>query len=857
MKLLNLRVNQLHNPMGYDFSYLTLSWQAESKESHFSEAVRITVWTDNEETPCYDTGVMENFRQCQYYLHMSLSPRTRYYWNVWVQGDGGDEEISETSWFETGKLKEGWKGQWIGTVEDAERMPLLYKHFELKEKPQKARLYIYGAGLYEAYLNDAKVGEEYLQPGYHSYDLRMEYQTLDVTEMLKQGENDFSILLGEGWYKGRFGFDGDFRNLYGDRKKCIGELHICYKDGTEECIVTDSSWKAVQSNVLQNNIYDGEWINDALECHELVVEILDDSTDLLTERTNPPIHKTECFVPVAESWQEDGTLLLDFGEIITGWVEWSGKMVQGQTIRLEYGEVLQNNKFYRENLRTAKAEFVYVSDGTDKTIRPHFTYYGFRYVQVSGVQKDTKLNFRAYRLMSDIQQTGWITTSNEKVNTLVENTRRSQKCNFLDIPTDCPQRDERMGWTGDVAIFAPTACFHEDSAAFFRHYAKSLHEEQKLMNGAMPFFAPRVKIPEREGLNPFYNTGGACGWADVATILPWTLYQYYGDKQLLAEQYPMMCDWVDYMTVQSRNNPVPYLWQNGMHLGDWLALDNGNIHNPIGKTDMHLLASAYYYYSTMLCSKAAGVLQDERATELEILAAKIKDAFIAYYFEEEKGIKFEATQTACAVLLQFGLYPEGGKQLLVQTLKQLLEANDNLLNTGFLGTPALCQALSENGLNNMAYLLLLNESYPGWLHEVNMGATTVWERWNSLEEDGTISGTGMNSLNHYAYGSIAEWMYKYMCGFRPQMDEDINMELRPMPDKHLTMVEGCWQSVYGYFVSGWTYDVEAGLQYHFSVPFNTKAKVTFPNGRSYVLVSGAYSFDEEGKTMIADSVSTR
>lgn len=849
MKLSNLRVNQLNNPLGYDFSYLTMSWQVDDTISAYSQAVRLVIWKESDLTPCFDTKVLEGYQDNKYYVKMSLEPRTRYYWNVWVKGNAGDEVKSEIAWFETGKLNEAWKGQWISTPEDAQRMPVLYKEFTCSKQLKRARLYVYGAGLYEAYLNDVKLGEEYLQPGYHSYDLRMEYQTLDITSQVAAGDNVLSIMLGEGWYKGRFGFDGDFRNLYGERKKCIAELHLYYEDGREECIVTDSSWKAVQSKVLQNGIYDGEWIDDTLECHELPIEVLSDETSLLVERTNPPVHKTECFVPVAEKRQEDGTLLLDFGEAITGWVEWSGSMLPNQTIKLEYGEVLQNNRFYRDNLRTAKAEFVYTSDGSKKCVRPHFTYYGFRYVQVSGLKEEDKLTFRAYRLMSDIRKTGWITTSNEKVNTLVENTLRSQKCNFLDIPTDCPQRDERMGWTGDVAIFAPTACFHEDSAAFFRHYAKCLDEEQKLLNGAVPFFAPRVKIAEREGLNPFYNTGGACGWADVATILPWTLYCHYGDKQLLAEQYPMMCDWVDYITGRSKENKVPYLWQTDMHLGDWLALDNGNIHNPIGKTDTQLIASAYYFYSTLLCSYAAKALEDCRAEEFAALAEKIKEAFIKYYFEQEGSLKLEATQTACALLLQFGLYPENGREMLVQTLKSLLEENDGLLNTGFLGTPVLCPALSENGLNDMAYSLLLNEKYPGWLHEVNMGATTVWERWNSLEEDGSISGTGMNSLNHYAYGSIAEWMYKYMCGFRPQIGEQICMLIEPMPDSRFVSVEGHWKSIYGEFVSGWTYAENEGFHYHFEVPFNAKAKVTFPSGQDVILTAGKYSFDNQGNNL--------
>lgn len=846
MKLVNLKVNQLENPLGYDFSFLTLSWQVESTESDFINAVRIKIWTESEENPCHDTGIQKDFQGNKYYVKMKLLPRTRYYWNLWVKGDRGDQTASEAAWFETGKQEEPWKAKWISTQEDTDRMPFLYREFFCDSNLKQARLYLYGLGLYEAYLNEEKVGEEYLTPGYHSYDLRMEYQTYDVTGQLSDGKNTIGILLGEGWYKGRFGFDGDFSNIYGERKKCICELYLRYEDGREECIVTDETWEAVQSNVGSNNIYDGESLDATAKCEKLEVKVLPDDKKLLTERTNVPVCKTESFSPVKKTWQQDGTLLLDFGEAITGWVEWSGKLQYSQKVRLQYGEVLQNDHFYRDNLRTAKAEFNYVSAGADCTVRPHFTFYGFRYVQVTGVKPEDTIDFTAYRLMSAIHQTGWIHTSDEKVNILLENTRRSQKCNFLDIPTDCPQRDERMGWTGDVAVFAPTACFHENCSVFFRHYMKSLRDEQKLNNGEVHFFVPRMKIPDGEKRNPFYGDGCASGWGDVATILPWTLYLYYGDKQLLAEQYPVMCDWVDYMVRQSSDNPVPYLWQSGRHLGDWLALDNANIYNPIGKTDTYLISSAYFYYSALLCSYAAGVLEDERLEEWCSLAEHIKKAFLAYYFNGKGELTVEPTQTACALLLEFGLYSTEGKSYLTATLKRLLEENEGLLNTGFLGTPVLCPALSENGENKLAYSLLLNEKYPGWLYEVNMGSTTVWERWNSLEEDGTISGTGMNSLNHYAYGCIAGWMYRYMCGFRPQMNEKICMVLQPMPDERFTEVSGYWETSYGRFRSGWKYDENGKVYFQMEIPCNAKAKVIFPNEKSCVLSKGKYCFDENG-----------
>lgn len=850
MKIVHLKTNHMNHPLGYDFSCLVLSWKVLESVSGFSDKVQVIV-SENEDMSMsvYDSGIRYGFRQCQMEVSLPLKARTRYFWKVIVETPSGEKAESEITWFETGKGNEAWKARFISVPENQERMPILYRDLSISGQPQKARVYLFGAGLYEVEVNGQKAGDEYLLPGYHSYDLLMEYQTFDITELLKSGSNRISIFLGEGWYKGRFGFDDVYVNLYGERKKCIAEIFWKDEAGKEHWVYTDENWKACLSNIGKNGIYDGEWQDDTWEPLPLEVEVLKDDTSLLMERTSPPIRKTEKFLPVSEKVHKDGYLLLDFGESITGWVELTGQLKKGQRIRLQYGEVLQDQSFYRENLRTAKAEFVYVSDGGEKTVRPHFTYYGFRYVKVEGLEKNQKLLFQAYRIMSDIEGTGNIETSNEKVNRLFLNTVRSQKCNFLDIPTDCPQRDERMGWTGDVNIFAHTACFHMDSSAFFRHYARSLYQEQKLLKGAVPFFAPRPKVPVKENTNPFYVDGGACIWGDVAVMLPWTLYQYYGDLCFLREQYPMMKLWVEYIQGRAEKNEVPYLWQNDRQLGDWLALDNGNIHNPVGKTDCAFLASACYYWSTMTLAKAAEALSLEEKTEYRDLAEKIKDAFLKYYFSEEGKLNIESTQTACAFLLYIGLYPENTKEKLVKELKGLIEENDGHLNTGFIGTPVLCPVLSENGLNAMAYHLLLNEEYPGWLYEVNLGATTVWERWNSLDENGVISGTGMNSLNHYAYGSIADWMYRYMCGFHPDMAGDIKMLIKPMPDESFSFVKGSFESVFGTYKSQWTYSIDKGFQYNIEIPFNANAKVIFPNGRSCLLESGTYSFDNDGMNM--------
>ena len=783
MYISRLRVNHKKNPLGFNLAKIHLSWEVKAVCGKWAVETRIIVSeSSNMEKLVYDSGVQENYHENQMLVSFDLKPRTRYYWQVEVKDDKGDCAKSNPAWFETGKLQESWTAKWIGTEENEKRMPLLYKEFELKEKPESVRWHVCGLGLYEAYVNEKKAGREFLMPGYHCYDSFLEYQTLDVTELLSQGKNKIAVLLGEGWYKGRFGFDGDYRNLYGNQKKCIGELHIRYANGQEECIVTDSSWKAEESSICENGIYDGEHIDETLEHKMLSVEEIEETRPLV-ERFNPRIHKVEEFQPVSVK-QEDEALLLDFGETVTGWVEITGAFETGQKVMMQYGEVLQKGRFYRDNLRTAKAEFTYVSKGKGETIRPHFTYYGFRYVKIKGLNPEKEYKFIAYRIMSDIERTGWVATDHDKVNHLLENTLRSQKCNFLDIPTDCPQRDERMGWTGDAGIFASTACFHMDSGSFFHHYMKNMQAEQEKCNGAIPFFVPRPKVKKEEHTNPFYLDSGAAVWGDAATLIPWRLYQFYGDKAMLEEQYPVMKAWVDYEYERTKENEIPYLWQNDRQLGDWLALDNGNINNPIGKTDSGFIASVYHYWSTKMVKEAAESLGLEESKVYAEREKEIRNAILNYYFPDKKFC-LEYTQTACALLLYLKLYPEGEREVITAKLAELLKKNNGHLNTGFVGTPILCMALSENGQNQLAYDLLLNEDYPGWLHEVNLGATTVWERWNSLEEDGSISGTGMNSLNHYAYGSIAEWIYRYMCGLNPSIGEAVKMTIYPMPDQRL------------------------------------------------------------------------
>lgn len=848
MQITHLKTTHLENPLGYRLEHLFLSWKITDTAAATDVWTRVQIGTDPLfDKIVYDSGKMENLGVPYYQAPFVPEAETRYYWRVELETDLKERAVSNTAWFETALEEENWRANWIATVREGVAMPLLWKNFTANKPVKQARLYCCGLGLYEAWMDGKKLGDEFLLPGYHSYDLMLEYQTFDVTEALSVGSHRLSFLLGEGWYKGRFVFEGGYENLYGDRKQLIAQLVIEYQDGSKEMVCTDQTWSAEESDILGNNIYDGEIIDRNRLRAPLSIEAITGPTGRLVPRMNVPLRKVEEFSVKKVLHTPGGDTVLDFGETITGWVEVLG---DGElSFLLQYGEWMENGEIYRENLRTAKAEFSFTGKAENEWIRPHFTYYGFRYVKVSGtgefLEEDDKTfagKFKAFRLMSDIEQAGEVSTSNELVNRLFDNTLRSQKCNFIDIPLDCPQRDERMGWTGDIALFSRTAAFHMYLPAFLNHYMLNLMLEQEKLDGAVPFFVPKPKPEPHEGINPFLVTAGACAWGDAATIVPWELYCRYKDVKMLKEHYPIMKSWVSYIEGRVSENEKPFLWQNDRQLGDWLALDNGNIHNPIGSTDMGLIATAYYFYSTGLCARAAEVLGEmEDLEKYQKQAAEIKAAFQAEYLEESGEIRGSRTQTAYALVLHMGLYNEKKKEILVAGLRRALEEYEGHLSTGFVGTGLLLQTLSENGLEKEAYTLLLQEDYPGWLREVKLGATTIWERWNSVNDDGTVSDLGMNSLNHYTYGCVAGWMYEYMCGFRTDSRGDLFIS--PLPDRRFGKAEGRCRTAAGEYVSGWQYSDTGRLQITLTVPFQAKVLVKLPWGEEKLLEAGTYIFN--------------
>lgn len=840
MNISKLRTNHVKNPLGFAYSYVTFSWITESQHSDFQEASRVEVALDKDFTQVVsDSGKLTEIDNLCYSPELALKPRTRYFWRVTVWGNKGEYAISDTAWFETGKINEVWKAKWITPSLERETQPMIRHQFTLPENAVQARIYTCGLGIYHLELNGEKIGDEYLAPGFHAYDSWLQYQTYDITDMIIKGsKNVIGIMLGNGWYKGRFGFDGGHHDLYGDKFLFIGEIIVTCKDGSEIVIGTDEKWKNAPSPVIFSDIYDGEIYDATREIDEWTTPAyVDKDWDTvanapvpevpLQARLSLPIKIMEERKPVELIHTPNGEMVLDFGQVMTGWVRVKTTAARNTKLQLHYGEILQDGSFYRDNLRTAKAEYTYISDGSEREIQPYFTFYGFRYVKLTGFESINLEDFTGCVLYSEMEEIGNIETSNPLVNRLFQNAVWSQKGNFLDIPTDCPQRDERLGWTGDAQIFSSTACFNMYSPAFFKKFMFDLREEQKKLDGSVPYMVPTIKPPNDSG---FVTGHGSSGWGDAATIIPWTLFTHYGDKNLLKSHFAIMKDWVDFIKRQDDETGSTRLWQKGFHFGDWLALDGEDPEGVIGGTDSYYVASAYYAHSASLVAKAAEVLGNPNlAAVYQSLADEVKDAITREYFTANARSAIQ-TQTSYILALQMDLVPSNYRERLIQDLKDKLGENNMHLSTGFVGTPYLCNVLSEYGASDYAYTLLLNEDYPSWLYAVKLGATTIWERWNSVLANGKISGTGMNSLNHYAYGSIAEWMYRYMCGINPVDDMPGFKKIRfsPMPDGRLSFAKATVKSASGLIESGWEFIEEDKLRFTFRVPFDTTADLQLP-----------------------------
>lgn len=837
MKIGKLKTNHMITPLGNITGSPVFSWIVEESTGKRQKCARVLVSDDEKmENILFDSGQREDIQSVAYSVNLGLKPRTRYYWEIQVWADDGDMGI-EKSWFETGKASEPWSAVWIQAP--FKEHPVLCRNLEICKEVKSARWYLCGLGLYEAYVNGEKVGRYFLTPGYTAYEKQIPCQTFDVTASLRHGVNTLSVLLGKGWYMGRYGFGEEVDCIYGDCMQLLAELHITYADGSTDIVKTDNGWKCRISPVLDANLYDGESYDARLEGNVgwQPAEPAAAPKGEMIDGMAPLVVVARELEPMELLYTPKGEWVLDFGQVVAGWSCFESCLAEGEKVSLAYGELLQDACFYQGNLRTAKATFTYVSNGKTRHVRPHFTYYGFRYVKVTGMTPEQikKAGFKACVLCTELEETGTLRTSNEKVNRLIDNVLWSQRGNMLEIPTDCPQRDERMGWTGDAQIFCQTACYHMDMAAFYRKYLTDMRLEQIDRGGSVSFVVPdaltmRAEKTQKSPWEAIPVFHGSCGWGDAATVIPWTLYQFYGDRALLSEQFENMRLWTEFIIREDKEKcGDSHIWSSGFHFADWLALDNANKQSPFGATPAAYVATAWYYYSVCLTMKAAAVLgldaDRERYAEQ---GEKIKQAFRKAYFLED-GCCSVATQTAQILALAFGLAPD--KKIIIKKLRELIAQNGNHLDTGFLGTPLLCPVLSENEAHETAIDLLLNEEYPGWLYEVNMGATTIWERWNSILPNGHVSDTGMNSMNHYAYGSIAGWMWKYLAGLYPMEPGFQKAVIGSHQTRRFAWVRAEFASAAGTYRCKWEWQHDK-LCWSLQIPFNAKARFLLPKEAS-------------------------
>ena len=707
--------------------------------------------------------------------------------------------------------------------------PIFTKNFKINKKKEikKARLYITGLGLYQAYINNKKVGNAYLTPGFNDYDYYLRYQTYNISDLIRRGKNNIEIHMGNGWYKGRIGFNE--KSAYGDEYKLCLCLLIEYKDESILKIISNKTWKAKSSKQKNNNIYDGEEVDYTLPEGKLEnVIISKENYKLIPDFGSLIIEKDILYPELYIS--PKGEKILDFKQNMVGFVRFKGNLKENQKIKMTHGEVLQENCFYNGNYRSAKALLIYKGDGKKRIYEPKFTYFGFRYVLVEGIEVEPK-DFEGVVIYSNIEKTIECKTDNEKINKLIKNAYWSQRGNFLDIPTDCPQRDERLGWTGDSQVFSNTACYNMDSYFIFRKYLYDLRGEQiNYYEGDIPSYCPSLKKRARKG---------GSVWADAATIIPWNLYLNYGDKNTLNYFYPLMVDYVQILIQKDKKEGFHNLIKRKYTYGDWLALDGKDPDGREGGTDKGFINSVYYYHSVELLSLAAKELKYNKDHKIySKLKKKIYKAILKEYFYENGKLKLN-TQTSYILCLHYKIYKN--KKIIIKDFINKLRKDLFRIKTGFTGTPLLLLSLFDNGLDEYAYRILYNEKFPGWIYTINLGATTIWERWNSLLEDGRISGESMNSFNHYAYGSVCEAIYSRIAGLRNLLPGWKKVLIKPHINYRMKYINLKYDSISGTYEISWKWKNNK-FEMNVTIPNGCKAKIILPNNKIYYVSSGKYYY---------------
>lgn len=841
------------------------SWAFESeKRNVMQEAYQLQIALDgNFETIIFDSGVTETDQSAQIVPKgLKLKSQTRYFVRVQVKAKG---EVSEwcPNTFVTGLLSnDEWKASFVTAEEekdfDNSKGTYVRKAFTLKGKVKEAYACTTALGLYNFYINGKKVGTDELTPGWTSYLKHLCYQTYDVTEYLNEGENAMGAILAAGWYKGFMGFEGLATNInhYGKKTAFLLQMIVRYEDGTEEIFVTDTSWNGADAPVVFAEIYDGEiydankeisgWAEKGTPDGEWkAVEVVAYDMSVLCGQGAGKVSLMDEKKPTRIFTTPQGDRVIDFGQNMSAHIQVTAEGKAGDEIELWcFEELNADGNVYLDNLRGAKQamKYTFAKDGCI-IYKPSFTFMGFRYAKIVSFPGEAKAeNFIAYAVHSRMERTGYIESSNQDLNQLASNVLWGMKSNFVDVPTDCPQRNERLGWTGDAQIFCRTACFLQNTYAFYQKWLKDVEADQTPEGGVAHVVPDIITGNVVDNWLLGQGTHSAAAWADAAVINPWTMYLTFGDKEILKQQYGSMKSWIQFM----REHAEDYIWNYMLQFGDWVALD-AEEGSYFGATPNDLTCTAYFAYSTQLFVKIAKILgKEDDVKEYTELYNKIVDKFQKTFFDEN-GEMTAKTQTAHIVALYFNLTPKAYIEKTVEGLLKAIEKENGHMVTGFVGTPYICHALSQNGHVKEAYELLMKEDFPSWLFQVKMGATTVWEHLDGMKPDGTMWSADMNSFNHYAYGAVLEWVVRVAAGL--EIDEKKpgykHAVLYPRIGGGLSYLKGEYDSIYGPVESFWETKGDT-VVLHVSVPANTTATICLDGAKEVVETDGLEFMQVDG-----------
>jgi alpha-L-rhamnosidase len=889
----NLKCEYRTNPLGIDEGEPRLSWWLESTErDQRQSAYQVLVATSREELEAgcgtlWDSGRVASDRSTHVaYAGPPLQSEIRCWWKVrvWDQ-DGHSSQFSEPAWWQMGLLHaEEWRASWISydtglaAEMDMRPSPFLRRRFKLDGEIQCATLYATARGLYRVHLNGRKVGDVVLAPDWTDYNQRVLYDTYDVTAFLQPGDNAIGAILGDGWYCGYLGWQGR-REHYGRRPQLLVQLHVRYRNGEKVILSTDDTWRATAGPIIFSDLYMGELYDarrelpgwDRPDCDEstwgwATLEQAPESVQL-TAQSADSVRVVEQIRPRAVTRPAVDTFILDLGQNIAGWAHLKVAGPAGTRVQLRFGEILNpDGTLYVENLRSARATDVYILKGGDpESYEPHFTYHGFRYVEVTGYPGDPGSDAITGRVIhSAAPQVGNFECSDSTVNRIWRNALWGQRSNFVSIPTDCPQRDERLGWLADAGQFAQTACFNLESAAFFSRWMTSICDAQS-EDGAFPDVAPRAA----------WLGDGAPGWGESALVLPWVLYRTYADTRIIERSYSAMARWMNY--IHAANPTLLRTERLNNNYGDWVSYN--------ADTPRDLLATALWAYGALLMAKMAQATgRVAEAQQYRTLFDGIKARFIEAYVSPDGHVRGE-TQTGYVLALHVGLLPSELRCAAADHLVENIRNRGWHLSTGFLGTASLLPVLTEAGKAEVAYRLLRNDTCPSWGYMIKLGATTMWERWDSLTgstaEDYSVFDPetptfmhpvfgpipGMNSFNHFTFGAVAEWLYRYVAGI--EIDPDApgcrRVIIQPHPGGGLTWAGATYESIRGRVACRWRL-TDDHFRLQLEIPANSTATVVLPGardgevfegGRPLPSAPGVHAVSRQGGNVVADIGSGR